>query len=751
MFKTKLFLIYISWVVAGVIFCICEFLKVTPLILTFLVLFLVLWPGFGISRMTKMKFGEDSISQIATWLMFGLVFILGLNSLTLLFGWTMNALLGIIFTLSFVFFITAFVLDFRRKSFQANDFSWKAFIPDGWSIIILVLSFLMLTVIAFKGSIIKGGAPLFHIAMMLKAISKEPLTLHNIAYQPDVINIAYMFPIWHIFLGICAKISHLDVFTLWQRIILPLSVMSIITWAWLVKKILPTKQTQALGMLFFLIFSFIWDDGYVFTALAIPNTFSQLALLPLAVGVTLYYIFLPTDNKHKFANWPWLITLIPFSVVLAFVHPQGYFYYLFFIGSLLLFWSIFKVKDTDYKQILGRIGLALGSFIIAFIPVVITWQVLGKSTMTTTLTSMWQNPKPEQVRFVKITTWALSMKYAFAFLPVVWLFIKKQRQLIILLSTMIMIPILSMGWIRPIILKTIGYLWLRRLPTNGFWYFLVWALITGFIFLLIDRLMRKMSRLMQIIVSAFFSFILLFLVWLQIQFNFSKTIYDFILGGKANNWFDHNYTWIMIVFAILALMLIILMRFYEKIVIFFQVEEPKNYYVQIILALIFSFLLLYPSYEALAQAPVARLTRPIKANQNRTYIEYYVGGTATIGFIEKNISPKAVFECYNCYYYLLPLVNVKMPIFADNADDFFLDIYNLKLPIEQRITVIDKAKIEYLLIADDPKKISRMTSNLDSFPQYFTRVFTKKTVAKERDSVIYKINREQIKQDLSKK
>lgn len=751
MLKSNIFLIYLGWIVSGILVLLCQFFKITPLILAFLVMFLVLWPGFGISRLTKLKLGEDTLSQIVTWLMFGLVMILGLNCLTLLFGWTMNALVTIIFSLSLILFIGAFILDFQRQTFKQADFHWRSLMPDIWTTLILILSFLMLTVIAFKGSIIKGGAPLFHIAMMLKAISKEPLTLHNIAYQPDVINIAYLFPIWHIFLGICAKISHLDIFTLWQRIILPLSIMSILVWSWLARQILPSRQVQALGILFFLIFSFTWDDGYVFTALAIPNIFSQLILLPLAVGSTLYYIFLPTnnDNRSKQAIWPWLITLIPFSVVLALVHPQGYFYYFFIIGSLLIFWLVLRFKEPNYKIVLSRIAMALGSSVIAFLPILIVWQFLGQHTLTNTFAALWNNPKPEQVRFIKITTWSLSMKYAFVMLPLILLFIKKQRQLLLILATAVMIPIVSMEFLRPLILKTVSYLWLRRLPANVFWHFLILALIIGFLFLVFDRIISKLNHTYQKIISILLGIFFGVMILVQLKFGWVEKSYNLIMGSDANHWMNRYYLWGIIALLIIVIITMILRRFYPKLANYFQLEKARNPFIYVFLTLMVSFLLLAPSYQALAQAPISRLIKPIKKNQNQVYIEYYVGGRTVIDFIEKNMSPSAVFDCYQCYFYLLPVVNVKMPVYGDNADDLYLGIYNIKLPIKDRIKIIDQAKMEYLLISVDPKKINRLTNDFDAFPQYFTKIFTKKPMPKERNAVIYKVNREQIKRDLA--
>lgn len=750
MFKSTVFLTYLGWLVAGILFFVCQSYKVTPLTLTFIILFFVLLPGFGFSRLTKLRLGQDMLSQIVTWLAFGLVIILFLSCLTLVFGWTIQLLISVISVLSVGLFVAGFILDWRRKTFYEKDWQWRYLIPDFWTVLILLLSILMLTVLSFKGSIMKGGAPLFHIATMLKAVSGGPLTLHNIAYQPDIVNIAYLFPIWHVFLGICAKLSHLDVFTLWQRAVLPLTAMSYLIWAWLIRRILPTRHIQSLGIILFLILSFIWEDGYTFTGIAIPNTFSEQALLPLAVGVTLNYILLPKKEGIWKKSWPWVVFMIPFSIVLALVHPQGYVYYLFILGSFLIFWLILSFRDPEFKPILKRIFLAFAGFIIAFLPLVVVWQIFGQKTFSQTLANFYQNSMPQQVRFIRVVSWGLTMKYAFILLPLVLLFLKKYRALVLPLATVTMIPIVSMDLIRPLVLKTVSYLWLRRLPTNVFWYFLIWGLVIGFVFLLLDRFIRRFNKALQIIFSILAALLVVLVFWLQQKFNFTLKANDFIFGSTTNSWANHNYLWIVITLAILAIFGFILMHFRQKIADFFTLEEPKNQLVQIFLVIALGLILVAPSYAALAKAPISRLEKPIKRNQNQDYIKYYVGGDQVIDYIKSNISPNAVFDCYNCYFYLLPLVDVKMPIFADDADDLYVAIYNTKLPMKDRIRLIDHAKMQYLLLSDDPKKLPRLETDFDQYPQYFTKIFVKKPVPKERAAVIYKVNRDRIKLDMSK-
>lgn len=733
---------YLAWAVALVFVGVSFLFKINPIILAILFCIVLTWPGFSLSRIFKLKLGDDFISQFLTWVLLGLIFILLINFFAIIIGLTLNLLLWAYLLISVLLFLLAFYLDMRHREFKPTEFTLKQLIPDFWSILIVITAVFMLTVINDKGSILKGGDALYHLSIIRKAISNEPLTIANLSYTLSNFHIAYVFPVWHIFLALLAKIARIDIFILWQNLALALSILAILVWVWLTKVIFPTRQLQAISLLFFMIFTFNWDGGYLFTTLIIPHSLSQIIILPLSIGLALHYIFKLRETK-------WLIILTLFLGLSLFVHLTGYFYYLCLMAVFFIGYAVSQFKDENFRQNLLRIVFATTSVLAVLIPLLILWKFLGQKAFSNTLAYFYNAPITKKIAASNISGWSIKAKYALIALPLLLPFVRKNRSFILLIGSFAMLPIIYLSFFRGLIFKTLGFVWLKRLQETILWYYLVWAIVLGFLLLLFDLLISRFNLKIQRICQVSIFILAIILAYLQIKFQTIKVIHDQLFSHALNPWINHNYLWLLAAFLLLSLLTIWLTRVKPSLNNIFVFTEPKNQLTNVILAIVIGFILLAPSFNDLVKPDFRSLTKPVKkTSSTEKSLLNYIGGPKVVAYIGQNISPRAIFDCFDCPYYLLPLVNVKKPTYTNTTNDLFYALYSAKTPIKQKLKILNKSKLEYLLISVDAKKWDGIKAQFEPNSQYFTNVFTNDPSGKEHGSLIYKVNQTQVTTDL---
>jgi len=734
---------YLAWVIFLILAGLSYFFRMNPIILTFLFFLVLAWPGFGLSRIFKLELGQDLTSKFLTWVLLGLMFAL-LLSLIAMLGLTLNLILIFYILIGFLLFSWSFILDLKRKEFSSTTIGLRQLLPDYWSIIIVFAAIFILTVINDKGSILKGGDALYHLSILRKVVSNEPLTITNLSYTLSNFHIAYIFPIWHIFLGLFAKIARIDIFILWQNLALALSLFAILVWAWVTRIMFPTRQLQAIGLLFFMIFAFNWGSGYLFTTIIIPHSLSQLIILPLGLGLALNYIF-------KLSNLKWLIILTLFLGLSLFVHLTGYFYYLCLMGMFFIIFAVTQFKTENYRQNLLRIILSAFTVLIVFVPLLILWKLRGQQAFSDTLAYFYGASIERKIAASSISNWSIKIKYALIALPLLLPFVRKNRSFLLLVSSFVILPIIYFSGFREIIFKTVGFVWLKRLQETVLWYYLVWAIIIAFLLLMFDLLISRFNRKIQQLIEISVIILTGLFIYGQIKFQIGVRIHDAIFNHKFNPWLDQNYIWLMITLALLSLVAMWFMYKKPNLSEIIDFYEPRKPLLNAISIIAISIVLVSPSVNDLAKADFRQMTKPVKKiSSTETSLKNYVGGQKVIDYIDQNIESTAIFDCFDCPYYLLPVINVKKPTYTNTTNDLFYDLYSAKTPINDKLKILSKAKLDYLLISNTQTKLSNIKAQFDAYPQYFANIFTDSDASKGNHALIYKVNQVQVATDLNK-
>lgn len=715
LFRTRLFWVYgllALWAIFD--FIIVHLVQASPVTITLTCLALIFIPGFSLVQIFKINF-QDQLGRLISWLVLGFVFLIFLNLMAIFLGLTINFLVYLDLILIFLIFILAFVLDFRRQQFHTLIVYNCQSLLKIENLTYLLLFFVVLAVyIAFilKGSLFRGGDAIYHLAILRKAYEGQPLTVKNLSYAltPDI---AYVFPVWHIFLSFLAKVCLTDIFVIWQNMAAIFSLVVFLVWYFLFREILPTKNLSLLALFLFISFLFMGLGD----TLPIPHTFSQLFLLPLSIGLALRYIF------EKSPNLKLLLILSIFLVVAAIIHLTAYFYFILVMVTFALVYTIFQFKNPNFKIQIKKILLATFFNLILFLPFAVLLQLQNKVILST-FRSFQGAEYPQNLRYNSIKDFNIFSKYAYVALPLVLIFAKKHYKLLFLIAIFLVTPLAYSVVLKSSLIKTLGFILMKRLYGTLVWHFIVWAIILGFIIVLIDRLISRLnyiSKYLRWSIDGLLMLVAIGLVWGQHQHDLAIKIYNLILSDKVNSWLGQNYLWLIVILTLLALIFYLLATKLPKIADFFSFHEPKDSLATFILTFLIVFIFLSPFYSDFVGYVKSDYRSIFSASTTtvQKYASNYIGGPEVVDFIKTEIPAKSTLVTNRGYFYIPLMVDVHLPSYNSQADTFYLPLYQ-NLPLDEELSLISEAKIDYLIINNAK---STVESYFNQYPQYFQKIY----------------------------
>lgn len=637
----------------------------SPLFLTVFFLSIVLIPGLllyiALKRIDNFLFETVAYGFIYNLILCFTAIILGLNIIQL----------GIL-NLSLVFALIVFT--FFRSDFSFDLKDLKEFINKNryfLLIAIVVLGFIIVD-ISNKGSNFLGDG-FFHLAILRKAIDNLPLTVTNLSFTgPAQIHPAYAFPIWHVFLAMIAYLARSNIFNVFIVSAIPLTILILPIWYFLIKRIIPQTQGVQISFLLLLIFTYSFRFGYYFTRLPIPDTLCQYLFLPMLFGLSLDFIF------QKGFDWKKITFLGLAQIITLLIHPPQFIYYLiamFFFG--LIFW-LFNFKNKDCKEKMIKISLATGISLILIIPAALVLEqkshLIGQ-----TLRSFWLvNPQNYTLGYAPFTGIEPLAKYAYLSIPLLLLFTKKYRPVAFLLALFLIIPIAysqTIFVVKWFLLKTVGFITLNRLYSNVTYDFLVWGFFISELYLIIDRkILKKLSSVSIERLNWILGLFGAALISAELKFDaVSRFFGNYLVGPKTMAFLNNNY--LLILLVILALTILILVwvpRTEENRSI--NIISKLNF---ALFTLIISFIFFSPSFNYLLKEKTIDETFSISKNftqprdLSRAIFSFNeVGGQKAVDFVAKNIGQKKYFLVDQISAQTFPLVfDEFIPYFSRTAEE----------------------------------------------------------------------------------
>ncbi|MBM2820986.1 MAG: hypothetical protein HW405_746, partial [Candidatus Berkelbacteria bacterium] len=329
------------------------------MILVFLTIILAI--GGLLLRISHMRI-QDFWAKVLYAIGFGLGFFLFINLLAMICGLTLGQL---VFANSF-FILVLFILSLwedRREMYEINFTFIKNKTIGEWALIIVSISFGILAVLGVNSQAEKlvgdGG---FHLAILEKVVTSKNLAADNLGVTKNATaNIVYGFPVWHIFLGFLSKVLNTGIFTVYIRVILPVVILVLIVNFALIKIVFKNRFGAFAGFLAFNIYFLSAGAYFLLVPARSPDSLARILLLPLILGLTVYYLYQAKDKKYL-----QVILIAILAIILGLIHFTQLIDYVLILGVFALLSLIFNRKKEIFIK-LGWLGLALFGLIVPYL------------------------------------------------------------------------------------------------------------------------------------------------------------------------------------------------------------------------------------------------------------------------------------------------------------------------------------------------------------------------------------------------
>ncbi|KKQ18738.1 MAG: hypothetical protein US31_C0002G0083 [Berkelbacteria bacterium GW2011_GWA1_36_9] len=596
-----------------------------PLSFTIYFLYIIFLPGWLIGQILKLPTNE-LINSILIYFVLGIGFYLVINFLAIVAGIKISVLLVIIFTLLGILFVISFVLNGRKLENINLDFQKLFKIvfsrPNVFFLIPIAIGGFIIWLLALQGPNLNGD-PYFHLAIIRKALEGSSLSSRALALtETQLINIAYAFPAWHIFLVSVGKFLSLDVFAIWTNIIFALTIISFFVWYYLAKIIFKNVIWAVVGLTLMLIFTVYSGPGYLFSRLGVPDTLAQLILLPLGWGLALDYIL---NSKTKI-----LIPALVIAFALLAVHAPHYFYLLI---SMILFGIIYAItnfKSDDYRLVLRRFA----NFVLIKVVILVILGITIEIKSGSLIFSLSQFMQITDGTFFSVTwqKFGLLYKYGYLLLPLFILF-WRFKNLQFIFTLMILAPLIYWTPLKNVLNQLLSGVFIDRLLANTALYFFVFAFILELGFLLVDSWVQKQSKVSLTLINLVLVVIFTGLVILEIR---TQVVSDFtyqLFYDKMTNAWVNNYSLCLLGLVLLLVLILSLAKVSKKIDLEKNFTQPISVF---ILFLIISFILVSPSFVN---------AKNITQNSVKKGQEYFLAGinndSNALNFVQSRIPVKS--------------------------------------------------------------------------------------------------------------
>lgn len=691
-------------------------IKPSPWLSCFNVLMLLFVPGLSLAELLKIRYPKDLLGNIVLSLSLGLLIVLTLSLLGILLG------INVLFLEKIYLLLVIVIATVNSFKYLLNNESALATKKDlklisYQHIILYFLAFcvlaMVLLAISYNGALMKGGDPAFHLSVIRRAFDGAALSPGNLSFVKDNVHIAYGFPIWHVAVALFAHILNVDIFVIYNHIIMSMTVFMILTWSWLFKQIFKNIAVTVISIIILMLYNFI----YPFTVLVLPDALSQYLLLPLIIAISLKYIF---EEK---SSWKIVVIVAYFLLLMAAIHVTQYFYFLLLMILLLFVTSLFTCfKDREvYRKIWQLILAHLSVLFLAILFIFIK----NKSGLDV-LKGYMSDQNPEKIRYNHISKFSILSKFAYLAAPLA-IFFKKNKQFYLLITVFMMVPVFYWQPIRNILQKFLGYIFVNRLYANFNWYYVMIALVFSFLLVFIDRLVENRSRLFKIILNSLLFISLAILIWLQIKLGTVLSAYQLVFSPKTSNWLNEYYLLILGVWTLLIIIYFIFVAKKGKLSNMFEFKEKKPSITFILFGALICFFIFTSRLKAINIA--FNEEEILKKRFNYEEIANYAGGSKIIDYIRNNIGPKSVFLTNGQEVYIEMLTDQQASAYPHSADEkYYSQFFNKNTSPDERIKILKKGKIDYILLNK-----SKMEW-LDTNTHYFEKIY-------DDGSVLYRVKK----------
>jgi hypothetical protein len=584
-------------------------------------------PGWLLARILNFKFREP-VGAMLIVMVLGASFYFLVNFLAIFSGMSLGILSKIILVFLIFLFGLAWLLDSFRPPKASPPINWREFfkIANLYFFLPLAIGLFILWWLSVKGVNLDGD-PYLHLAIIRKALEGHSLASRALALtKTQLINPAYVYPVWHIFLAFLSKNLAIGPFDTWSNLIFPLTLVSFLVWYFLAKVIFGKISWAILSLSLFMIFVFYAGPGYLFSRLAVPDTLAQLILLPLGLAMALTYIFLQADKKILLVNF-----LLVFMLLV--LHGPHYFYLVISLFFYAVVYAATFWRDRDYKVILSRF---LKIFLVQLAALILVGATieLRSHALSVAILEFYKSSSGGVIFSTSFSKFGIVYKYGLLLLPLVLLFCRLRRWLFIV-STMLLVPLIYWTPLKFLFNRTLSGVFTDRLLANTSFYFLVLTIIFGAIIWLKDRFLAKLTKNVQTLLLILGIFMGFLLIILETRHHLiSDLVYQIFYAKSTNVWLNLHYGWFLgLVLLLTALILIVVLIKKIKIADL----EYKNHLLAFSLMAMIAFFLISPSIVNVQ----SQLRQP-KNLTGENYFLYLVKDPAALDFIQRQIPAKSV-------------------------------------------------------------------------------------------------------------
>lgn len=703
--QRKILAVYLVFVLWALLIILLRFWPASPFLISITFLLLVFSPGFSLARLFRIKFEKDRVGQLVFYLVLGLIFNLFLAFIIILVGQlAITGALIFYFIGLILIFIISLIFEFIRPVEEAEPWNFHEIFRTS-NLIYLALFFFILLVLATVDQLGTNfiGDPTAHLWILRKTIEGQPISIGNLTNVKNQFHIILIVPAWHVFLAICSKITGANIFILFREITTPLVLFVFLAWYWLFLKLLPSRHLAVLALFLFGLYHF-GPNGYIFTRLAVPDTFCGLILFPLSFALALKYIF---DQKSRLEH---LIVLSILVTFMGLIHWTQYFYYVSALGLLAILYLLYcflgRLAKFDWP-ILRKILLATFGNLILVAPLIIFEQLRGQAVTRNlgffpTVTKGSNND-----RFYKFTPY---FQLSYVLLPLLGLFLRKYRRFIFIFSIFLVGPLVyNFPGLYGLCRRFLSHVFVNRLYTNlGEWPYLIWAIILGFVLVLIDRLLAKLTKIsiyLRYLIDLGLFLAFAWLIYLQSRFERLAPFYQKIFSNETKFWLNNNYHWLIPAVILVVLLLVIWQQYSAKFLAFFEFSDSfHDQWAVLILTLLLVFFISIPSqgYFQTYFSREIQSGRFFAKAADPTYLIIDVrkfGGMKTIDFIKKHIPAKSIFDSSDANFVLPTMADVYLGAYTFDSDPTkkYAKIYDPNTSEVERLRLIADGQIEYIL------------------------------------------------------
>lgn len=683
-----------------------------------LTLILLYLPGFFISGIFKIFAKSEYLEKMV--LFFAMSFIW--NTFVMAVGLATHLNINevaILYMIGFLILIAGYFLSHKFIKFNfVRKINRDIFYNNLIWILPIVLGVMTIFVAQSQGTIFEEES-FFHLAIIAKALSEQPLTTSNLSFiGTNILHPVYSFPLWHIYLTMISHLTRTNIFNIWNATLIPLTLTVMLIWAWLLKLIMPSKKMAALSLSFFAVVILIFNHSYLFERLAVPNTLGLFILMPILFGLALKYIF-ETDKDNKILIIFWLLLFFTSIIhILQFI----YFGLIFFAFVCLMgFISLFQKDLRIYFQ---KAVLVLVGYIFLVLIVLLSalnFHLIDTQKLNIIFPNIIPNSSPTFNNLYVFT------KIIFILFPFLLILTKKYPRLIFVLSLFLVLPIIyffDTNFFQILFLKIFGQVFFSRLDAYVTWDFAIWGIILALFLSYFDIILDRFKKY-QATINICLVLILITEILLETKYKLISWAYSQSFSNGSLTSFINNYYWILLSVSIVLVFLIYLWQIKINFDILISKKITHRFSV-LILAAIILFFFFSPSF--------ASMLRPVnKFDANHQYLDLdSIGGQSAISFINSQIPPKSRILAQDTASDYLPLLTDNfMAAYPRSAKQNEINqFFSPDISYNQKLDLLKKFKIDYVYLS--PYQIN-VQKEIATHPENFNNIYN------QNQTLIFKI------------